>query len=401
MLVLVRSAPFDNDIGTSRMNRQLVFLLVAAMLMPLGAVAQTAGNDSAADNTSALLTRHQQRMDILEQGLKEIRGVLEKDLRDLRLKVDQLGSSSVEAGSAQGADIKALRQDIERLSDMLVTTNRRMERTLEITSDTEFRLLRLEKRVQTLITLGGPVASDVVVQQDTMPADAPADVQMSRDSNNGVVSWSVDAKALDSALADNKEPQTIDTAVAAVDAANRQETGRQKPGDETASGQAAGLAAGRSDAGSAAAAGVAPEPVTPVAVPEVLPAVDAEEQYRFALGRALQNDLIVAEKAFAEFRQFNAGHAREADATFWLGRVQFMRGEYEKAALTFTEFNSAYPGDARLVDTTMWIAESVSHFAPPEQACMIYADLPQLLETPPAPFLEKLADLRDAAKCKS
>jgi len=387
------------------MNRQLVFLLVAAMLMPLGAVAQTAGNDSAADNTSALLTRHQQRMDILEQGLKEIRGVLEKDLRDLRLKIDQLGSSSVEAGSAQGADIKALRQDIERLSDMLVTTNRRMERTLEITSDTEFRLLRLEKRVQTLITLGGPVASDVVVQQDTIAADAPANVQMSRDSNNGVVSWSVDAKALDSALADNKEPQTIDTAVAAVDAASRQETGRQETGrqqagDETASGQAAGLAVGRSDAGSAAAA-VAPEPVTPVAVPEVLPADDAEEQYRFALGRALQNDLIVAEKAFAEFRQFNAGHAREADATFWLGRVQLMRGEYEKAALTFTEFNSAYPGDARLVDTTMWIAESVSHFAPPEQACMIYADLPQLLETPPAPFLEKLAELRDAAKCKS
>jgi TolA-binding protein len=393
MLVLVRSAPFDNDIGTSRMNRQLVFLLVAAMLMPLGAVAQTAGNDSAADNTSALLTRHQQRMDILEQGLKEIRGVLEKDLRDLRLKIDQLGSSSVEAGSAQGADIKALRQDIERLSDMLVTTNRRMERTLEITSDTEFRLLRLEKRVQTLITLGGPVASDVVVQQDTMPADAPADVQMSRDSNNGVVSWSVDAKALDSALADNKDPQTIDTAVAAVDAANSQETGRQRAGDETASGQAAAAAPQTTT--------VAPEPVTPVAVREVLPAVDAEEQYRFALGRALQNDLIVAEKAFAEFRQFNAGHAREADATFWLGRVQFMRGEYEKAALTFTEFNSAYPGDARLVDTTMWIAESVSHFAPPEQACMIYADLPQLLETPPAPFLEKLAELRDAAKCKS
>jgi len=380
------------------MNRQLVFLLVAAMLMPLGAVAQTAGNDSVADNTSALLTRHQQRMDILEQGLKEIRGVLEKDLRDLRLKIDQLGSSSVEAGSAQGADIKALRQDIERLSDMLVTTNRRMERTLEITSDTEFRLLRLEKRVQTLITLGGPVASDVVVQQDTMPADAPADVQMSRDSNNGVVSWSVDAKALDSALADNKDPQTIDTAVAAVDAANRQETGRQetgrqRAGDETASGQAVAAAPQTTT--------VAPEPVTPVAVPEVLPAVDAEEQYRFALGRALQNDLIVAEKAFAEFRQFNVGHAREADATFWLGRVQFMRGEYEKAALTFTEFNSAYPGDARLVDTTMWIAESVSHFAPPEQACMIYADLPQLLETTPAPFLEKLAELRDAAKCKS
>ena len=147
------------------MNRQLIFLLVAAMLMPVGSVAQTAGNDIAADNASTLLTRHQQRMDILEQGLKEIRGVLEKDLRDLRLRIDQLGSSSVEAGSVQGADIKALRQDVERLSDVLVTTNRRMERTLEITSDTEFRLLRLEKRLQTLITLGGPMASTLHVNR--------------------------------------------------------------------------------------------------------------------------------------------------------------------------------------------------------------------------------------------
>ena len=126
-----------------------------------------------------------------------------------------------------------------------------------------------------------------------------------------------------------------------------------------------------------------------------------EEQYRFALGRALQNDLETAELAFAEFRAFNKGHERQADATFWLGRVQFMRGEYEKAAMTFSEFNSTYPGDARLVDTTMWIAESVSHFAPAEQACEIYASLPKLLDTPPEAFMTQLAALSDAAKCKS
>ena len=97
-----------------------------------------------------------------------------------------------------------------------------------------------------------------------------------------------------------------------------------------------------------------------------------EEQYRFALGRALQNDLETAQLAFSEFRKFNKGHEREADSIFWLGRVYFMRGEYEKAAMTFSEFNTAFPGDARLVDTTMWIAESVSHFAPPAQACEIY-----------------------------
>ena len=59
------------------------------------------------------------------------------------------------------------------------------------------------------------------------------------------------------------------------------------------------------------------EPVVP-AEPEVLPAVSPEEQYRFALGRALQNDLETAERAFSEFRIFNVGHERQADATFWL-----------------------------------------------------------------------------------
>ena len=78
-----------------------------------------------------------------------------------------------------------------------------------------------------------------------------------------------------------------------------------------------------------------------------------------------------------------------------------MRGEYEKAAMTFSEFNSAYPGDARLVDTTMWIAESVSHFAPQEQACEIYASLPKLLDTPPESFLAQLAALSDASKCNT
>ena len=137
------------------------------------------------------------------------------------------------------------------------------------------------------------------------------------------------------------------------------------------------------------------------ALADVLPDVSPEEQYRFSLGKALANDLVTAEAAFDEFREVNKGHERFADATFWLGRVQFMRGEYEKAAMTFSEFNSTYPGDARLVDTTMWIAESVSHFAPAEQACEIYASLPKLLDTPPETFMTQIAALSDAAKCKS
>jgi TolA-binding protein len=380
------------------MNKRIVFLVVASLMVPGNAMAQNIGSDGAiSSNTSALLTRHQQRMDILEQGLKEIRGVVEKDLREIKMKVEQLGSSSAQAGTAQIADLNALRNGMERLNDMLATTSRRMERTLEITSDTEFRLLRLEKRVQTLISLGGSDLASAAAQQETMAADAPANVQMTRESNSGVMKWSVEEGAL------NRELDTLsNNAQSEVAAVGNAPEGT--PADPALSGGDAmplATAGNNADAKNMTAeVAAAAQPVEP-AQPEVLPAVSPEEQYRFALGRALQNDLETAESAFAEFRIFNKGHEREADATFWLGRVQFMRGEYEKAAMTFSEFNTAYPADARLVDTTMWIAESVSNFAPPEQACEIYESLPKLLDTPPESFMTRLAALRDAAKCDS
>ena len=366
---------FSLSLGIDVMNKRIVFLVVASLLLPANAIAQSATSDNAiSSNASALLTRQQQRMDILEQGLKEIRGVIEQDLREIKLKVEQLGSSSAQAGTAQVADLNALRNEMEKLNDTLAMTSRRMERTLEITSGTEFRLLRLEKRVQTLISLGGSDLANAAAQQETTAADAPANVQMTRESNSGVTKWSVEEGAL------NRELETANKTAL--------------PADNAVSGDARTL---NMDAAVNDAPAVPAQP----AEPEVLPAVSPEEQYRFALGRALQNDLETAELAFAEFRVFNKDHERQADATFWLGRVQFMRGEYQKAAMTFSEFNSTYPGDARLVDTTMWIAESVSHFAPAEQACEIYASLPKFLDTPSETFMTQLAALSDAAKCKS
>ena len=140
-------------------------------------------------------------MDILEAGLKEVRGILENDLREIKMKVKQMQNSSYEAGTSQMADFNALRDQMEKMSDMLAMTNRRMERTLEIASDTEFRLLRLEKRMQTLLVLGGDDAAAALVQQDSIGAGEAAAVQMSRDIDTGISSWSVDEGALNDALA--------------------------------------------------------------------------------------------------------------------------------------------------------------------------------------------------------
>ena len=377
------------------MNKRFFIVLAFIVALPGLASAQSSTDETVIENASALLTRHQQRMDILEAGLKDVRGIIENDLREIKMKVEQMQSSSSEAGTSQTADLKALRDQMEKLGDMMAMTNRRMERTLEITSDTEFRLLRLEKRMQTLLTLGGDDAAAALVQQDTIGAGEAAAVQMSRDLDTGISSWSVAEDSLNDALA-NVEGDNATSEASAVD--------ENAGSADTASADTGSLDAGSADTALAADDNAIPANAestgeTAPTQPEVLPAVSPEEQYRFALGRALQNDLETAELAFAEFRTFNQGHARQADSIFWLGRVQFMRGEFEKAAMTFSEFNSAYPGDARLVDTTMWIAESVSHFAPPEQACEIYASLPQLIDTPPDTFLAQLSKLSDDANC--
>jgi TolA-binding protein len=372
------------------MNKRFFIVLAFIVALPGLVNAQSSTDETVIENASALLTRHQQRMDILEAGLKDVRGIIENDLREIKMKVEQMQSSSSEAGTSQTADLKALRDQMEKLGDMLAMTNRRMERTLEITSDTEFRLLRLEKRMQTLLTLGGDDAAAALVQQDTIGAGEAAAVQMSRDLDTGISSWSVAEDSLNDALANVEGDNATSEASAVDENAELAQAGSADTGSTES-------ALGAGDNAILANAETTGE--TERAQPEVLPAVSPEEQYRFALGRALQNDLETAELAFAEFRTFNKGHARQADSIFWLGRVQFMRGEFEKAAMTFSEFNSAYPGDARLVDTTMWIAESVSHFAPPEQACEIYASLPQLIDTPPDTFLAQLSKLSDDANC--
>jgi TolA-binding protein len=335
-----------------------------------------------------LILRQQQRMDLFDTDLKDLRGSVEQGFRTLQMQVEQLSSSTSTDESEISASIRSLQDNIERLTDALAMTNRRMERTLEITSDVEFRLLRMEKRMQTLMTLGGNDLANAAVAADTLPGGSDEQITMQRNAGDGTTTWSVDEKKLNQQLDEGDPTIAAAPKTGAGDAIDA--TGRLD-----ANGAAQETSEGTVETSTAEEASVLP------AKPEILPDESPDEQYRFALGKALQNDLETAENAFAEFRLFNKGHSREADAAFWLGRVQFMRGSYEKAAMTFSEFNSEYPNDARLVDTTMWIAESVSHFAPQDQACAIYASLPSLLNSPPESFTTQLAKLSAASNCDS
>ncbi len=364
------------------------FLTVA----PVGpALAQDSGASGgsvvgdAGSSVSVLLTRQNERTRLLEEDLQGLRGLVETDLRALKMQITQLSNHASSDETTTSAEIRDLRDQVERLADAVAMASRRMERTLEVTSDMEFRLLRMEKRLQTLMKFGGEDLASAAVQDDTIAAGEGADVSMSRDAETGEVTWQMSESKLEEQLASAGDAPQTD----ADDA-----DGNASDGAVDASDVASPPNASAKDTDSDA-------PVAAPAGPEVLPVGSAEEQYNFALGRAMQNDLETAEAAFAEFRTLHPGNEREADALFWLGRIQYLRQQYERAAITFSEFSRIYPDDARIGDTTLLIAESVSKFAPAEQACTIYRELPNLVAAPTDQFTAKLAALSKAANCGS
>ena len=327
-------------------------------------------SQSGSGDLSALVARQQLRMDTLENGLKDIRGTIEVELRDIRTQLEQLAATALAGQSEASVDVKQFQAELTRLNDSIDILNQRITRTLELTSDVEFRVLRLEKRMQTLMSLSGDQLTDQLAQQDvTAAATAPA-VSIGRDNATGETVWTIEQDQLDQHLDGDNKTQSASEAAS---------DGQQVQPENPAS---------------------AEQPELPKA-PEYLPDASPEEQYRFALARALQNDLETAENAFVEFGELHPEHERAVDALFWQGRVQFIQGQFEKAATTFSKFNALYSTDPRISDTTLWIAESVAKFANAEQACTIYENLGQFLDQPPESFVARLAELSASAGCSS
>ena len=366
-----------------------VFVLVMSFSVISPVVAQTA------DSANQLLARQQLRMDTLENSLKEMTGLVETELRSLKIQIDQASASAVAAESGQSGDFKSVKMELARLTDSINILEQRMKRTIELSSDVEFRVLRMEKRMQTLLSLSDADLSAQLAQQDVTAVGSVPEVSMSRDVATGETVWTIDENTLNAQLGegegDSNQKESEPTSL--------QNSGETLRPTDLSTVKDSTQTNANTNVGEVATIQPPSEAIPVVVKPTVLPDAGAEDQYRFALGLALRNYLATAETAVSEFRELHPDDERAADALFWLGRVQFMQSKYENAAMTFTSFNKLYDGDARLTDTTLWIAESVAQFANDEQACNIYRSLPAFLDQPPDSFTDRLAELSAGSGC--
>ena len=364
----------------------------------------SAGFAQSSDSNSALMARQQMRLNTIEDNLKTVRGTLETEFRAMRMKIEELAIDAEDKSRGHATAIKSLKAQMGELGDTLDILNQRLRRSIELSSDIEFRVLRLEKRMQTLLSLSNDELTDAILQDGVSAAGTAPAVSMSRDNETGGATWTVEKDEALNAELDKSEADNASSAAAegdAVPSAQATEPDTTEAGTTEAGTTASTETSAANTAAPQDSAVDEVESEDAPAIVRVLPEGTAEDHYRFAFGSMLQNDLETAEAGFAEFRQLHPNDARAADVLYWLGRVQFIQGDYGKSAMSFTEFNSEFPDDARLPEAILMIAESVLNFATAEQACQIFADLPNMLDQPSESFMSRLGELTTAASCES
>ena len=105
-----------------------------------------------------------------------------------------------------------------KLADNIAIVSQRINNTLNLYSDIEFRILRLEKRLNTLLSLSSDEVVDKLAQGEVSAAGAGPSVAMSRDAQTGQTVWTIDKEQLEDQLAQNNA-SSDETAQPAPDAA--------------------------------------------------------------------------------------------------------------------------------------------------------------------------------------
>ena len=349
---------------------------------------------------SNLLARQQIKTQQIENELRDLRGSISDDMQDIRTRLSdiivRMDDQSIEDKKTMQKSISSLAS----LEDKISLLEQRMRRTIEMSSDLDFRIIRLENKLQTLLSLSTKNGlSSISNLQDT--SNQTFDEQKKQSDNvpnlasTDGSTWLIDQQKLDENLTEvarDVVPVSADADALLVSQKATSEISSKSATDDENGDNTSSLS---SEAFSSVEADDA-ESLEQYKLPEGT----IEEQYNFAVKLALAKKLDEAAKAFETISETYPNELRAADSLFFLGRVQYMQKQFELAAYSFSEFNINYPNDSRLVDSTLFLAKSVGEFADPEQACPIFRSLPELLEVKPQSFLNEMQLLLDKKQCQ-
>ena len=120
---------------------------LTSVIKPALALMLILGLYSGSASAQSSMEIFQDKLIAVEEGLKDIRSVVEEDFRALKQSLED--NEDVDSD-----EVRALENQIGKMVDQLNALNTRIERTLQVATDNEFRLLRLEKRIESLMRMG-------------------------------------------------------------------------------------------------------------------------------------------------------------------------------------------------------------------------------------------------------
>lgn len=347
-------------------SRHMISAL-AAMIMMCGFSISAAQAQNVDKST---LGDMQLRIIAIENTLRDLNARVENDLFALRQNMES-GSNAEEV--LRRVDEKL--NSINNISNELISLNNKIQRTLQLATDNEFRLLQLEAKIQSIMRLS-------------------AGIDLSDQSQDGASALSPETgstQALNEP-ADATNPDGTDN----TDTGSENSTEWTLPKSQIESDTEEEIT-GAANPPATSLEVTSPEPT----LPSLLPEGTEIEQYEFAKNLMHENKLAEAEAALIEFNTRYPESDLSADVNFWIGRVQFVQGEHQRSLKTMTNFIQTWPEEPRRVEVLMWIAESFSVTRPKEESCNFFNKLLLAVEDPPQKLTTRLARLKDKTGCEA
>ncbi len=374
----------------------LLTAIITSFFLALLLIISSSYAQDSGPSGSNLLVRQQIKIQQIEDELRDLRGSMSDDMQDVRARLSDISSRLDDQTGDDKQSIQKMLSSLASLEDTISLLEQRMRRTIEMSSDLDFRIIRLENKIQTLLNLSSENSSSAILESPKTPIQSNELEDPINQSNLAASegsSWLIGQQQLDEKLQQVTE-EAFPTANSVEAISDAKEPLTAEFGKNT---------------NITSSSDNVPEKILDVeSISEemeleeyILPEGTIEEQYQFAVQLALSKRLDEAARAFDRINALYPDEPRAADALFFLGRVQYMQKQFELAAYSFSEFNMNYPNDSRLVDSTLFLAKSVGEFAAAEQACPIFESLPELLEEKPQNFLAEMRKLSEKKQCKN
>ncbi len=108
---------------------------------------------------------------------------------------------------------------------------------------------------------------------------------------------------------------------------------------------------------------------------EAKPSGDPREDYNAAFRVLQKGDYPGAEAAFSAFLTNHKDHALAGNASYWLGETYYVRGQFEKAAVTFADAYKSYRKSPKAPDSLLKLGFSMRKLGKEQQSCAAYGQL--------------------------